>query len=70
MTISSRFLLAVIHCPDPVAPGNSFVYSPCRTEFNSTCVMGCAYGYFIEGTSGITCDASGVWEPNVSCKGK
>ena len=71
MTISScLFLLAVIHCPVPV-PDNGFVYSPCRTEFNSKCVVGCAYGYLIEGTSRITCDASGIWEPrNVSCKGK
>ena len=81
MTISScLFLLTVIHCPVPVAD-NGFVYSPCRTEFNSKCVVGCAYGYFVEGTSRITtsrittsritCDASGIWEPrNVSCKGK
>ena len=71
MTISScLFLLAVIHCPVPV-PDNGFVYSPCRTEFNSKCVVGCAYGYLIEGTSRITCDASGIWEPrDVSCKGK
>ena len=71
MTISScLFLLAVIHCPVPV-PDNGFVYSPCRTEFNSKCVVGCAYGYLIEGTSRITCDASGIREPrDVSCKGK
>ena len=33
--------------------------------------MGCMRGYFMEGDGKITCNASGIWQPEIlSCTGK
>ena len=61
----------VIHCPTPAEPTNGFIYLPCKTYFGSQCTVGCASGYYIDGTEKITCNVHRVWQPeNIICKGE
>ena len=57
----------IIHCASLVGPSNGFVYSPCATQHNSQCSIGCNDGYYTNTTS-LTCNENGVWHPeNISC---